>query len=245
MFGKNPIMKQEKDDMGTSLKVVDGSPFYTVQGEGPFAGHPSAFIRLHGCNLRCTFCDTEFSNPTDPEWQVVKLARKVYDMNHVDGLKFTLVVITGGEPLRQNIAPLCRFLLKAGYTVQIETAGTLWWDAMSELMREQEAKDRLHIVVSPKTGTVREEILRHAKAFKYVVSSETQFSESGIPYSDTQGTGRIKALAAPLPGTPVYLSPCDEYDEAKNKANTTAVYKMAQAFGFIAGLQIHKYFGVE
>lgn len=245
MFGQNRIQKQRKDDTGSDLKVVKGSPFLTTQGEGPFAGHTAVFIRLHGCNLRCTFCDTSFDDEDDPLWQAVKLARRVYDMEHIEGKRFKVVVITGGEPLRQNIAPLCRFLLKAGYIVQIETAGTLWWDAMSELMREQEAKDNLHIVCSPKTGTVREEILRHAKAFKYVVSSETQFSESGIPYSDTQGTGRVQALAAPLPGTPVYLSPCDEYDEVKNKANTTAVYKMAQAFGFIAGLQMHKYFGVE
>jgi 7-carboxy-7-deazaguanine synthase len=66
MFGKNPVAKQEIDGDGMALRVVDGAPFYTIQGEGPFAGDAAVFLRLHGCPLRCFFCDTEFSRAEDP-----------------------------------------------------------------------------------------------------------------------------------------------------------------------------------
>ena len=59
MFGKNPIRKAEKGD-GSVLQIQEIFP--TVQGEGPHTGVPSVFVRLGGCNLACSFCDTEFEN---------------------------------------------------------------------------------------------------------------------------------------------------------------------------------------
>lgn len=57
MFGRNPKLPQEFTD-GKVLKVH--SIFYTIQGEGPYSGRTAVFIRLSGCNLACSFCDTEF-----------------------------------------------------------------------------------------------------------------------------------------------------------------------------------------
>ena len=59
MFGKNKILKPENHD-GSSLDVQE--IFATFQGEGPFVGYPSVFVRLGGCNLACDFCDTEFDS---------------------------------------------------------------------------------------------------------------------------------------------------------------------------------------
>jgi 7-carboxy-7-deazaguanine synthase len=244
MFGKNPIMKQDLTD-GRSLRVVEGSPFYTIQGEGPFAGHPAVFVRLHGCNLRCWFCDTEFSNPADPDIAVVRLARLVYDEARMHEGRFRaaparLVVITGGEPLRQNIIPLVEMLLLNGYDVQIETAGSLWIEGLDRFFDMKWGK-HFHIVCSPKTGKIHEKIFQYATSFKYVVGKDTKVDDAGMIHGNTQREdAALRPLAAPRPGCPVYLSPMDEYDEAANATNRKRVGKLCLEHGYIAGVQMHK-----
>ena len=99
-----------------TLPVMEA--FYTIQGEGYHQGKAAYFIRLGGCNLACDFCDTEFERFAPMAVaEIVARAREE---------ALPLAVITGGEPLRQNIAPLCEALLHAGMQVQIETNGTLW-----------------------------------------------------------------------------------------------------------------------
>ncbi|HEY6020017.1 MAG TPA: 7-carboxy-7-deazaguanine synthase QueE, partial [Candidatus Paceibacterota bacterium] len=58
MFGQNPVSPIRHDKESFLVKDI----FYTIQGEGPYAGRPAVFVRLGGCNLRCAFCDTDFSN---------------------------------------------------------------------------------------------------------------------------------------------------------------------------------------
>lgn len=90
--------------------------FYSVQGEGHYTGTPSAFIRLSGCNLHCSFCDTEHLAHTNMTEEDIVAQVCEWPMKHV--------VITGGEPTMQNIAPLIRLLIAEGKDVQIETNGT-------------------------------------------------------------------------------------------------------------------------
>ena len=117
MFGKNETEPLLKDHDGLSLDVVEVFP--TIQGEGPFAGRPATFIRLAGCHLKCSFCDTDFTS-NRALVTVFELGARVEKHRH------GLVVLTGGEPMRQNIVPLCEALVAGGYTVQIETAGSFW-----------------------------------------------------------------------------------------------------------------------
>jgi 7-carboxy-7-deazaguanine synthase len=241
MFGKNPVMKQvPAEDGGWKLRVVKGSPFYTIQGEGPFMGHPSVFIRLHGCNLRCWFCDTEFSDPSDPEWDVVRLARVAYDeCKFKVGQKADLVVITGGEPMRQNIYMLVQHLIRQGLRVQIETAGTLWVTGLEHFTGPANGH-RLTIVCSPKTPVVHDMIKLHASAFKYVIGTDTTVDEHGYVHANTQiKGGDDKPLARPH-HQPIYLSPMDEYDEKLNEANRRRVARLCMKHGYIAGVQMHK-----
>ena len=121
MKGINTARPQELND-GQSLWVQD--VFYTLQGEGLFSGQPAIFVRLAGCNLRCCFCDTDFESSF---WvpALYELLDKIAELRP----KFcNLIVLTGGEPFRQNIAPFTRHLLDLGLTVLIETNGTLWVD---------------------------------------------------------------------------------------------------------------------
>jgi len=95
--------------------------FTSIQGEATYAGTPCTFIRLTGCNLRCSYCDTTYSYEEGTEMTI----DAVMDAVSAEGIR--LVEITGGEPLLQHdeVVDLTKRLLDAGYKVLIETNGTL------------------------------------------------------------------------------------------------------------------------
>jgi len=94
--------------------------FYSIQGEGNAAGLPCVFVRLTYCNLRCTYCDTEYAFYDGEE----KTLDEIID--EVKKYKCKLVEITGGEPLVQEESlELMRRLCDAGFNVMLETGGSL------------------------------------------------------------------------------------------------------------------------
>ena len=96
--------------------------FYTLQGEGAHSGIPAVFIRFSGCNLRCPWCDTEFSDFTEMSAeQIVAEALELYD---IPNERRKMVVLTGGEPSLQVDIPLIDALHDAGFYICIETNGT-------------------------------------------------------------------------------------------------------------------------
>jgi len=93
--------------------------FYSLQGESSFSGKPCIFIRLTGCNLRCSYCDTKYAYTEGKEFTIDEIINKVRQY------RCPLIEITGGEPLLQNETPeLAEMLCKLGYQVLIETNGT-------------------------------------------------------------------------------------------------------------------------
>lgn len=101
--------------------------FNSIQGEGTRAGLPCIFVRLTGCNLRCTWCDTAYAFQSGKKMSVEEVIGRVDQLsgrsNGTDA-NVKLVELTGGEPLLQEeIYPLADQLLAAGYTVLIETSG--------------------------------------------------------------------------------------------------------------------------
>jgi 7-carboxy-7-deazaguanine synthase len=94
--------------------------FTSIQGESSYAGMPCTFIRLTGCNLRCTYCDTQYAYYEGDEIPEEEIIRKV---RHAG---IHLVEITGGEPLLQkDVYHLIERLSEEGYEVLIETNGSL------------------------------------------------------------------------------------------------------------------------
>jgi 7-carboxy-7-deazaguanine synthase len=104
--------------------------FKSIQGEGTRAGLPCIFVRLTGCNLRCTWCDTAYAFHGGTKMSVEEVLSRVHELAGRDASadtlrpKVPLVELTGGEPLLQEeIYPLAEKLLGAWYTVMIETSG--------------------------------------------------------------------------------------------------------------------------
>ena len=94
--------------------------FHSIQGESSYAGQPCVFVRLTGCPLRCTWCDTEYAFYGGTEQPIDEILSKV------DSYECRLVEVTGGEPLAQSDAfPLISTLCDRGYQVLIETSGAI------------------------------------------------------------------------------------------------------------------------
>ena len=96
--------------------------FYSIQGESTRAGLPCLFIRLSGCNLRCNYCDASYT------WTEAGSAYSIAELQHWarqhGGCR--LLELTGGEPLLQNaVYPLMQALIAEGFTVLVETNGTV------------------------------------------------------------------------------------------------------------------------
>jgi 7-carboxy-7-deazaguanine synthase len=222
MHGMNAVRKYSSDGLYLQVHKV----FLTIQGEGPFSGHRAVFIRLTGCNLRCWWCDTEWDDENDRRLPVDSIVDIVDEL--AQGAK--LVVLTGGEPCRQNLEELVYQLRLHNYTIQVETAGTIWQDCL------------LHttIVISPKTAKVEPRFYQHAAHWKYPLL-HSEIDATGLPLTNTQDFfGAKHRLARPPASATVYITPVDQNDPEKDGLNRQAVVQAALQHGYIAQVQLHK-----
>ena len=220
MFGTNEIIGKKffKDAPADSLYVT--SMFFTLQGEGPYAGMPALFIRLGKCNLACSFCDTFFDdgnwmNPLEiaTAMHFAKLAhwndRSVPKWAH--GNDNIVLVITGGEPLLQS--NLSAFLDRQSTNfkaVQIETNGTI----------DQRISSEITVVCSPKCSE------KNGKAVKYLAPSQfildradclkfVMSSDPTSPYNEVPEWAHDWKRANP--GKEIYCSPMNVYNDFPQK----------------------------
>lgn len=233
-----PIEKQFIDPTGV-LEVHH--IFRTIQGEGPFTGERAIFIRLAGCNLQCPGCDTEYTSqrtrmtPKD----IIKHIVEAYHSFPINGL----IVISGGEPLRQNIGPLCAFLVRHGHVVQIESNGVRAPDVLTEqLVRD----DKVVLVISPKTKAVHKINAEIAHCFKYVLRDGDIDPVDGLPIRALEHAASPR-VARPPTGYDgaIYINPYDEKDDEANKRHLAATAQSCSKFGYTMGVQLHKYIDWE
>lgn len=251
-FNQQPPEKPRGKQPDGSLEVH--SIFPTLQGEGPFSGLPAIFVRLTGCNLMCPSCDTEYTSTRDaltPAQILQKIKDACFNTAGAYSSYSPVIVITGGEPFRQDLAPLCILLFASGFDVQIETNGTLAPDDFCW------AAPRLTIVVSPKAGKVHPNIEQWAHCWKYVIQDGYIDWKDGLPTSILENGVRPARPPKGFLHRDVYLQPLDPPlfqetslpDLKKNTQqradNRAACVASAQRFGYRVGLQIHKLLGLE
>lgn len=229
-LNQQPIAKQHLHERG----LLDlHHMFTTIQGEGPFAGVPAVFVRLFGCNLQCPMCDTDY---TSNRSQVMPH----FILDAVKGMSSPskLVVFSGGEPMRQNIAPAVRLLLEHGYRVQIETNGTLFVPDLPY--------DQITVVCSPKAGKINAELAPHITALKYVLHANSIDPEDGLPLKALAHPAAPRVARPPVgfEGT-VYVQPIDVNDPIENNRHLDAAIRSCLKFGYTLCLQTHKIINLE
>lgn len=232
--------KPEPRDKGDGSELDVHSMFFTLQGEGPFAGHRSIFVRLAGCNLQCPGCDTEYTEGRQ-RWSVADLLVEIITLSAFNNAEGCLVVITGGEPFRQNIGMLVDALVMMGRPVQIESNGVFEPGlVVSSLI----IAGKVALVVSPKTQRIHPGAFAMASCFKYVLDHREVDATDGLPLRALEHPAK-NGVARPAPDAPVYINPYDAKDEKLNQLNLAAAARSAMQHGYILGVQLHKLIGLE
>jgi 7-carboxy-7-deazaguanine synthase len=197
-----------------TLKVKE--MFYSLQGEGGRTGHPSIFIRLAGCNLSCSFCDTKGHNT---DYTEMTLDSILYNCMKLTGKtpNGMWIVWTGGEPTLQLDSDIVLFFKEKGYKQAIETNGTGGIPAELD-----------YIVVSPKVEETRPGLI---------------VNEVRVPYPTKLSLSKIRKE---IPADNYYLSPIFTDNEKTTKFNIKEAVKCCLYNGiWKLSLQTHKLIEIQ
>ena len=98
--------------------------FSSIQGEGLRQGEPTLFVRLSGCNLECSFCDTKYAWRKGKDYSTAQILEEIKKQRHRFPTKW--ICLTGGEPLLQDLSDLVQKLKEEKFKIQVETNATLF-----------------------------------------------------------------------------------------------------------------------
>ena len=214
--------------------------FETIQGEGSFTGQPSIFIRLQGCPVACSWCDTKHTwdiniedkvSPSDMlhkaqesnTWAELSV-EQILSIVKEQGYQAKHLVITGGEPCMVDLVPLCHGFEGQGFSCQVETSGTF----------EINVSTNCWVTLSPK--------INMKGGYKILNCAMNRANEIKHPIATEQHVDDLKLLLAEhkIKDTPIYLQPISQ----KNRATELAI-KTCIANNWRLSVQVHKYLGIE
>jgi len=209
--------------------------FKSIQGEGTRAGLPCIFVRLTGCNLRCTWCDTAYAFHGGTKYSVDEIAEETDRLAGPGGHRVTLVEITGGEPLLQPETPaLAQRLLAAGYTVLIETSGERFVGSLpAEVVKIVDVK-------CPDSGEPDTFEMANLKAIgpqdevKFVISTRRDYEFAREFARAHRLTERVHEVLF----SPVFADPAGAWPGLE--ARQLAEWILADGLPVRLGLQLHK-----
>jgi 7-carboxy-7-deazaguanine synthase len=216
--------------------------FKSIQGEGTRAGLPCIFVRLTGCNLRCTWCDTAYAFHGGKKMAVDEVLARVDELaGRPKGMQGSsavvpLVELTGGEPLLQEeIYPLAEKLLAAGYTVMIETSGE------RHVGRLPKEVIKIADVKCPDSGEADTFDLANLEALdekdevKFVLSTRRDYEFAREFTAQHQLAQRVRAVLF----SPVFEDPQGKWPGLEPR--TLAEWILADGLPVRLGLQLHKF----
>ena len=222
--------------------------FYTLQGEGCHSGIPAVFVRFSGCNLRCPWCDTEFSDYTEmTAEEIVAEALSLYD---IPNERRRMVVLTGGEPSLQVDDALVEALHAAGFYICIETNGTrplpagIDWITCSPKMVYQSERRSVSETVCQQSGLSEK---RSSLALKRVNEVKVVFTGEYDPAVWRQYLEAEHWLLQPLRYNGEWLlqSGIDEWEDDRNdNLDETVRYILSHPFWRLS-VQLHKIVGLR
>jgi 7-carboxy-7-deazaguanine synthase len=216
--------------------------FKSIQGEGTRAGLPCVFVRLTGCNLRCTWCDTAYAFHGGKKMSLEEVLGRVDELaarsEKLHGLESAvpLVELTGGEPLLQEeVYPLAEKLLAKGYTVMVETSGERY---IGELPREV---IKIVDVKCPDSGEADTFEMRNLEALgekdevKFVLSTRRDY-EFAREFTMQHGLARrVKQVLF----SPVFEDPAGKWQGLEPRELVEWI--LADGLPVRLGLQLHKF----
>jgi len=222
-----------------NLKVNE--VFESLQGEGSFTGVPSIFVRLQGCPVGCSWCDTKhtWEISLEEETTVANVMQQKYESSEwfsatTESL-FALfghtryvakhIVLTGGEPCMYDLTEFTLLAHSKGYSTQIETSGTF------EILTSEDT----WVTVSPKINMqggykMRNDALARANEIKHPVAMQKHIDELDLLLAS------MDQSALPL----IYLQPISQQKRATDLAVKTCIQR-----NWRLSLQMHKYIGLE
>jgi 7-carboxy-7-deazaguanine synthase len=197
--------------------------FWSIQGEGARSGLPSIFLRLTGCTLQCPYCDSRQAWAEGTRMTVKRI------LAEIAGLKASYpdsqVVITGGEPLEQDLGELVAGLRQGGYFIAIETNGIYSQDLALEWW-----------TLSPKD----------VSEFYIAGDLKKKINEVKLIVNRNLDTGVIEKIREIGNDFPIFLQP-DGYDRYRYR-RSFALFKACQSRGIRnvrLGVQMHRIFGIK
>jgi 7-carboxy-7-deazaguanine synthase len=210
--------------------------FKSIQGEGTRAGLPCIFVRLTGCNLRCTWCDTEYAFYGGTKYPLAVIREKVGSLAGQGERRTSLVEITGGEPLLQAETPvLAQQLLTDGYTLMVETSGERF---VGVLPREV---IKIVDVKCPDSGeagtfdTANLEALDRKDEIKFVISTRRDYDFA----RDFTLRHALADKVNQVLFSPVFPDPAARWQGLEPR--TLVEWILADALPVRLGLQLHKF----
>lgn len=223
------------------MKYPINEIFQTLQGEGVFTGVPAVFIRLQGCPVGCSWCDTKqtWEKEQDKQTTLGDIALKTLDSDtwamadsdaliqlmKAKGFTAKHIVITGGEPCIYDLTPLTASLEQSGYQCQIETSGTY----------PIQCSENTWVTVSPKVGMkggleVLAQAVNRANEVKHPVARE----------KDIEALDAILALHASDNLPIVALQPISQKVAATKLCIETCIQR-----NWRLSIQTHKYLNIQ
>jgi 7-carboxy-7-deazaguanine synthase len=177
--------------MDVTLRISE--IFYSLQGEATTVGIPTVFVRLTGCPLRCSYCDTAYAFTGGEKLSLSQITEQI------KSYKTRYVTITGGEPLAQSACiDLMRVLLNDGYHVSLETSGALDVSAVdSRAVKVMDLK-------TPSSGEMQRnlysnlEFLTPQDQIKFVIADDTDYQWSKLQLEEHRLAERCQVLFSPV-----------------------------------------------
>ena len=170
--------------------------FYSLQGESSSIGKPTLFVRLTGCPLRCTWCDTEYAFSGGEYWDFPELVEKI------EGFKPQNICITGGEPLAQlePCLELMKLLCDKKYPVSLETSGSI------DVSKVDERVTKVMDLKAPDSGEMSKNLysnidyLTPKDEVKFVVKSRKDYDWAKMQMDQHRLTDKTNVLISPCFG---------------------------------------------